>query len=344
MTSGEMEEEREPLIDAGPTTTYSDLLKAYALITNDDGEGDALEGDFNPSILAHSLEAYLKWPASMSIGDIGQSENDLEHVPEGSITPSDTASWKWEMLFTVAYALSFVYFVWSIKFANQGNAMQLLIVNSLALLCSSLLLRAPNFTAKSMAVLFPTSLAILPFLGYPSMPKYGMCGFLVIALLLSVFIYFKRSVLKEGINMLGAIQSTNILASLLFGLVYSLLVMYLAIPNDAIHILIWIWITESLLNLQSTGIARTAFTWYHRTIPPDLSLWHRFSVSILSGILLTPFLPLRLSLLIIKSHSRHPWFAFLVRYLEPASPYSLIYASINDKPCLHAGHSMGGLT
>lgn len=81
MTSGDAEE-REPLINSGPTTTYSDLLKAHALVTKDTTTENDPDDAFNPSILAHSLEAYLKWPASMSIGDIGQEKESTEHEDE----------------------------------------------------------------------------------------------------------------------------------------------------------------------------------------------------------------------------------------------------------------------
>lgn len=78
MTS-EDTDEQEPLINTGPTTTYSDLLKAHALVTNDNITTEKDSEDIsNPSILAHSLEAYLKWPASMSIGDIGRGEEGVE--------------------------------------------------------------------------------------------------------------------------------------------------------------------------------------------------------------------------------------------------------------------------
>lgn len=77
MTSNDTDE-KEPLINTGPTTTYSDLLKAHALVTKDKAIENDPDDSFNPSILAHSLEAYLKWPTSMSIGDIGQREEVLE--------------------------------------------------------------------------------------------------------------------------------------------------------------------------------------------------------------------------------------------------------------------------
>lgn len=193
-----------------------------------------------------------------------------------------------------------------------------------------------------MAVLLPTGL-LLPFFGYPLVSGYYRCAFLVPSLPISLFLYSKRSVLKDGINMLSAIQGTGTIVSLLFGLPYTCLVFCLAIPAKATHTLIWIWMTESALNLQSTILSRKAFTWYYHTKPSNLSLWHHLGLSIFSSVFLTMFIPLRLSLMLIKTFCSHPWFAFLIRYFEPTSPYSLVYASINDKPCLHAGHSVGRL-
>lgn len=194
-----------------------------------------------------------------------------------------------------------------------------------------------------MAILLPTSLLVFSFSGYPSESKYHRLGFLLSFLLLSLLLYSKRSVLKDGINMLSTLQDTNTTVSLLFGLFYTCLVLYLAIPNKPLYILIWIWTTETALNFQSTIISRKTFLWYHHAESSDLSLWHRLNLSIFSGVFLTVFIPLRLSLLLAKVYSSHPWFAFMTRYFEPASAYSLVYASINDKPCLCAGHSIGRL-
>lgn len=344
MTSSDGEEGK-PLINTGSITTYSDLLKAHSLVTKEDVMEECQERDFNPSILAHSLEAYLKWPASMSIGDIGGWEGGMENDPEyDAPIQSDSGSWKWEILSMIAYTCSLVYFLWTIKIAYHGSILQLLGLNVLAYLCSLLLLTAPKLTVISMAVLFPISLPILSLLGHPSMSsKYYQCCSIILAALFFLFIYSKRSVLADGINMLSALQRINTLPSLLFGLVYTALALCLVIPLNPIHALIWIWITESILHFQSTFISREAFACYYHAESSKLSLWHRLGLSTFSAIFLTLFTPLRLTLLLLNSWSHHPCFAFMIRYLEPASPYSLIHASVNDKPCLHAGHSMGRL-
>jgi hypothetical protein len=194
-----------------------------------------------------------------------------------------------------------------------------------------------------MTVLMPASLLVFSLFGYPSASAHHRLCFLVSSILLSTLFHSKRSVLKDGINMLNTLRYTGTTVSLLFGSFYTCLVLYLVIPVNAVHILVWIWTTESALNFLSTIISRETFTWYHHAESSKLSFWHRFSLSIFSGVFLTLFIPLRLSLVLAKARSSHPWFAFLTRYFEPASSYSLVFASINDKPCLHAGHSIGRL-
>lgn len=194
-----------------------------------------------------------------------------------------------------------------------------------------------------LSALFPIALAVACI-------RSVISGFFLLAiaaaflvLLTACFLFRSRVALKEAALLIDASRAYHLhsgLAALLYsGLAWSFLSM--PVPtSSASALLFYIWSSELLLTFESASIARKAA---HAWNPLLFQLPRSFHAIIFASIIIPPLYLLRL--LVISTRRFHPnvLLAFLERFLEPASPFAVIHATMTGEPCWHAGRSASRL-